>query len=132
MLPIVPTRASSSLEVMEPAGIPHNNFPLSNYRYKFCYSVAITTDPQVLEDPDRSFRRGANNSIGNSQPLTMAHEDVLLLILFNILQHKAKIWNITNGLYFRSQIPQLPVYLLTFWMSLVASVEDVDLVVQYD
>ena len=84
MSPIIATRANSILEMMETVWIPHNNLPLSYPRYEFSCIMAVTTNPQVLEYPNGTFRRGANNSECNCQSLTMTSEYMLLLIILNI------------------------------------------------
>lgn len=129
--PIIPTRASSILEVMETVGIPHNNLPLGYFGYVLGRVVAVTTDPQILENSNRSSWRSADNSKSNGQSLTMTCEDLLLLVLFNILQHKAVVGNVTKAFHLSSHSPQLFTYLLVFRMGLAPSIKDINLLIDF-
>ncbi|KAK9082050.1 hypothetical protein Syun_031449 [Stephania yunnanensis] len=60
------------------------------------YIPPVTTNPQVLDDPQRCPTRSTDQTKGYSQLLTMSTKAVFFLIILDILQHKICFWDISN------------------------------------
>lgn len=95
-LPIVRTGTIAIGEVMKPIWIPQYDFSPQNSTDKLEERMAVTTNTQILENPNSTTFWNVDQSKSKSNSLTMAPHVMLLLFFICILQRIACIRNITG------------------------------------
>uniref|UniRef100_A0A7N0TIK8 Uncharacterized protein n=1 Tax=Kalanchoe fedtschenkoi TaxID=63787 RepID=A0A7N0TIK8_KALFE len=71
---------------MEPVVVPHNNLPPRNPRHQFNCSMAVSANPQIFRDPDRTSVVGAQQSKHHRQLFTVNGQMSLLVFLLHVMQ----------------------------------------------
>jgi len=72
--PIISTRAATTSKMVETCSIPKDNFSVLDFGDKLRCIMTISTDPEVLEDPQAHPRGIANQAKSNSELLAVPHQ----------------------------------------------------------
>jgi hypothetical protein len=84
-LPLIPARTKTVLKVMEAIGIPNYDHSPNYLCNELGGSVAVPTYSEILENPECSTRRCADEPKCNSQFLTMVTQMIHLFFFLHIM-----------------------------------------------
>lgn len=98
LLPIIAARACSFSEMMKTIWISQNNMPVENSWYIFHSSMTISTDAEILENPDWCPRWHGEEPKSNGQLLTVICKTQLLTLFIHVMKSKIHVWNISSFL----------------------------------
>src|ERR1044072_7612988 len=96
--PIISTRATTTLKLMESMRISHNYFTFKKLRSILDEVVAISTNPEVFHDSNWCPIRSINDAKDKRKFLTVMTDKYFSLFFFYILHDRIHISGISNFL----------------------------------
>ncbi len=118
--------------MMKVIGIPDNDSSPYNLGGELCGCVAVTTYLQILENPEWSTRRRADEPKCNRQFLTMVTQMNHLFLFIDIMQCKSGIWNKLCVVYLPCQCLQCCMDFIHLRMVLIIDQKCMHLVIHFN